>query len=265
MERIRSLSDLPKLHEFECAVQMEIANTNGREDAFLRNSSGLSMLFKVLGHEHGRPYFRYVLREVFGEKSTLYHKPASPSQVREYARSVIERLEKALHFAPLVLRTCCQLALKEFQKAFPESTQDMKIVIGGVLFLRILCPALIKPELLGFQPHTPRSLPAGVQIAKMLQHTLNGSLLSENHPEFAEGNVFITTFQPHVASFLVQFPQVRATLPQESPKSAEVLCVKPWDIESAPPTPNSSKLRNMSLTPSEPVKQKRRFSFRFWR
>lgn len=269
MERMRSLSDLPKLHEFERAVQMELAHANGREEMFLRSSSGLSTLFKSLGHEHGRPYFRYVLRDVFGEKSTLYHKPTSPAQVREYAKSIIERLVKAIHFAPLVLRAVCHLVLKEFQKAFPESTQGTRIVIGGVLFLRIVCPALIKPEILGFPPHNPKSLPVGLQIAKMLQHTLNGGLLSDSQPEFAQGNVFISTFQPHVASFLARFPQVRSSIPQESPRPAEVLCVKPWDMESAPPTPNSwephpSKLRGMSISTVEPTKPKRKFSFRFW-
>lgn len=279
MERMRSLSDLPKLHEFQRAVQMEIAQADGREEMFLRSSSGLSALFKSLGHEHGRPYFRYVLRDVFGDKSTLYHKPATPDQVREYAKTIVQRLIKALHFAPLVLRAACQFVLREFRKAFPQSRQHATIVVGGVVFLRIVCPALIKPEILGFQPHSARSLPSGVQIAKMLQHTLSGNLLSENHPDFALSNVFITTFQPQVASFLEKFPQVRAATassqqlkqqhPEESPRSAEMLRVKPWDVESTPSTPNSwephpSKLRGMSLSTNEANKQKRRFSFRFW-
>lgn len=278
MERMRSLSDLPKLHEFQRAVQMEIAQADGREEMFLRSSSGLSALFKSLGHEHGRPYFRYVLRDVFGDKSTLYHKPATPDQVREYTKSIVQRLIKALQFAPLVLRAACQFVLREFRKAFPQSRQHATIVVGGVVFLRIVCPALIKPEILGFQPHTARSLPSGVQIAKMLQHTLSGNLLSENQPDFALSNVFITTFQPQVASFLDRFPQVRAATassqqqlqPEESPSSAEMLRVKkPWDVESTPSTPNSwephpSKLRGMSLSTDEASKQKRRFSFRFW-
>ncbi|TYZ67910.1 hypothetical protein PybrP1_008824 [[Pythium] brassicae (nom. inval.)] len=261
VERMRSLSDLPRLHEFEKAMQMEIAQADGREEMFLRSSSGLSALFKTLGHEHARPYLRYALRDVFGEKSTLYTRTAitTPGQVREYAQNVIGRLTKALQYAPLVLRAACKFVLREYRKAFPASQQHTTIVVGGVVFLRLVNPALIKPEMLGFPPHTVRSLPVCVQIAKMLQHTLSGNLLNENAPECALGNVFITQFQPQVASFLEDFTQVcLEPQPQEaplpSPRSADVLCLKPWDMDSAPPTPTNSwemhpsKLRGMSLS-----------------
>lgn len=276
VERMRSLSDLPRLHEFERAMQMELAQADGREEMFLRSSSGLSALFKTLGHEHARPYLRYALRDVFGEKSTLYHRTAAttPAQVREFAQNIIRRLGKALHHAPLVLRAACKFVLREYCKAFPASRQHTTIVVGGVVFLRLVNPALIKPEMLGFAPHTVRSLPVCVQIAKMLQHTLSGNLLNENAPECALGNVFITQYQPQVASFLEEFTQVcLEQQPQEplpSPRSAEVLCVKPWDMDSAPPTPTNAwemhpnKLRGMSLTGSDANKQKRKFSFRFW-
>lgn len=285
VERMRSLSDLPRLHEFEKAMQMEITQADGREEMFLRSSSGLSALFKTLGHEHARPYLRYALRDVFGDKSTLYHRTAitTPAQVREYAQNVIRRLRKALLYAPLVLRAACKFVLREYRKAFPVSTQHTTIVVGGVVFLRLVNPALIKPEMLGFPPHTVRSLPVCVQIAKMLQHTLSGNLLNENAPECALGNVFITQYQPQVASFLEEFTLVcleqephekelvsSPTAPLPSPRSADVLSLKPWDMDSAPPTPTNSwemhpsKLRGMALSGNDANKQKRKFSFRFW-
>lgn len=281
VERMRSLSDLPKLHEFERAMQMEIAQAAGREEMFLRSSSGLSALFKALGHEHGRPYFRYALRDVFGDKSTLYRSATvTPAQVRAYAQSIIDRLIKALSAAPLVLRVACQFVLREYRKAFPNSQQDTMIVVGGVVFLRLVCPALIKPEMLGFQPHNARSLHVCVQIAKMLQHTLSGNLLNENHPECALGNVFVATYHPQVADLLKRFahvqlgpppsPSQRPEQPHESPHPAEVLCVKPWDADSSPPTPTNSwdvhpsKLRGMSMSTDEASKRKRKFWFRFW-
>lgn len=289
--RGRSQSEMPRLMEFERAVLHELQNANGQEEMFLRSSSGLSALLKTLGHQQGRPYFRYVLRDVFGDKSELYQRPTTPAQVLVYAKSVLQRLAKAIHFAPLVLRASCHYVLCEFRKAFPESKQDTTIVVGSLLFLRILCPALVKPEMFGFQPHTPMSLPAGVQIAKILQHTLRGTLLSEHETDAVDANRFINTFKPFVASFVTRFPQIHSTPARCLNRPVDVPSLPLWETESAPSTPNSStwdlddadvansstswdrspsKLRGVSMTTvsmtSDPdsMKHKRKFSFRFW-
>lgn len=208
LQRRRSQSELPRLHELERAVQAEITDVRGREELFLRSTSELTALMKKLGRSQGRAYFRYVLRDVFGEVPTVQARgPPAPKQVCAYAKSVIQRLAKAIHFAPLVLRAGCHYMLTEFRKAFPECKHDARIVVGSLLFLRILCPALIKPEMFDFPAHTAQSLPMGVQIAKILQHTLSGTPVGDSDPAFNDSNSFIYAFQPYVANFLVRFPR----------------------------------------------------------
>lgn len=296
-ERKRPHGDLPRLQELESAVQAEIKAIHGQEHLFLRSTSELTTLMKKMSRSNGRAYFRYVLRDVFGDKSNLYEPTTrhSPAEVRAYATSIIQRLVKAIHFAPLVLRAGCHYMLTEFRKAFPTCKQDTTIVVGNLLFLRIVCPALIKPEMFGFQPHTAGSLPVGVQVAKLLQHTISGTLMAETQPDVSESNLFIVTFQPFLAAFLVRFAQIRSCAFPREPRFPERVRMPSasvaWDLESArrnspgasssspsspqelPESPTVSgaswevpprKMRGMSMSADESLKQKRKFRLRFW-
>lgn len=269
------------MYEFERAVQAEIKDISGREELFLRSTSELTSLMKNLGQKQGRAYFRYVLRDVFGEKSMLYEARGFPSnkQVCAYVKSVIQRLAKAIHFAPHVLRTYCYYMLAEFRKAFPECKQDARIVVGSLLFLRILCPALIKPETFDFPAHTPQSRPVGVQIAKILQHTLSGTPVGDSDPDI---NVFIHTYQPFVATFLVRFPHFRAVSgSKDSPQMSKVRAPATWDGSNmSSPTltgadnwsasqswngqRSTSKIRGLSMSVSDVIRNRKKFLLRMW-
>lgn len=298
-ERRRPHADVPRLAELESAVQSELRAIDGQEHLFLRATSELTALMKKMSRHNGRAYFRYVLRDVFGDKSELYAlgaqaqaRAAGPAEVRAYATSVVQRLVKAIHFAPLVLRAGCHYMLAEFRKAFPACKQDTTIVVGNLLFLRIVCPALVKPEMFGFQPHSPASLPVGVQIAKLLQHTISGTLMPETQPDVSESNLFIVTFQPFLAAFLVRFAQIRACAFPREPRFPERVRMPSaslaWDLESVrrspkigldevqddlPESPTVSgaswevpprKMRGMSMSADETLKHKRKFRLRFW-
>ncbi|RQM11154.1 hypothetical protein DD237_004947 [Peronospora effusa] len=275
----RSHNDLPRLHELECAVQAELKDVQGRGELFLRSTSELTLLMKKLGRTQGRAYFRYVLRDVFGEKSKLYKArgPPSTGQVCVYAKSVIQRLAKAIHFAPIVLRAGCHYMLSEFRKAFPECKHDVRIVVGSLLFLRILCPALIKPEMFDFPAHTAQSLPMGVQIAKILQHTVSGKSVGESDPAVIDSNAFIYTFQPYVANFLVRFPQIRAVFSSEEYQQVPEVRVPapstPTRGDNWPSSPNTEswdayrplgKMCSFSMSVNSAIKNKKKFSLRFW-
>uniref|UniRef100_A0AAV1TAD3 Ras-GAP domain-containing protein n=1 Tax=Peronospora matthiolae TaxID=2874970 RepID=A0AAV1TAD3_9STRA len=291
IHRKRSHNEVPRLRELERAVKAELKDICGREELFLRSTSELTSLVKKLGRTQGRAYFRYVLRNVFGDKSQLYemHGPPSSKQVAEYAKSVIQRLAKAIHFAPLVLRAGCHYMLTEFRKAFPECKHDARIVVGSLLFLRILCPALVKPEMFDFPPHTTRTLPVGVQIAKVLQHTLSGTPIGDSDPTVDDSNAFIRTFQPYVANFLVRFPQIRAAFGSEDLQQVLEVSRAPasWTCSngspSLPATPSrrenwplsphaeswnarrpTGKMCGLSMSANGVAKSKKKFSLRFW-
>ncbi|RLN51030.1 hypothetical protein BBJ28_00022970 [Nothophytophthora sp. Chile5] len=287
LQRRRSQGELPRLHELERAVQSEIRDVRGREEMFLRSTSELTLLVKKLGRIQGHAYFRYVLRDVFGDKSKLYgaEAPHAAQQVCWYAKSVVRRLARGIKYLPLVLRASCHYMLTEFRKAFPECRQDTRIVVGGLLFLRILCPALINPEMFDFPAHTATSLSMGVQIAKILQHTLTGTPVCETNTNVGDSNTFIFTYQPLVANFLLRFSQIRPGFAGEVPHHPSVRAAASWDCSATtlmpttptasdmPPSPDSDcgswdvdpkKMRGMSMSTDDVTKHKRRFSLRFW-
>jgi len=162
--------------------------------------------------------------------------------------------------------------------------------VGSLLFLRILCPALIKPEMFDFPAHTAQSLPTGVQIAKVLQHTLSGTPVGDSDPAFNDTNDFIYAFHPYVANFLVRFPQIRAAFTPDEPQPLpEVRAPASWDCSSAapitpttptradnwPPSPHAEswdahrpaaagKMRGLSMSSNDAIKNKKKFSLRFW-
>lgn len=67
----------------------------------------------------------------------------------------------------------------EFVDAFDKSGNALPIAGPNPLVMRILCPALIKPEMLGFRLHPRDSLPVGIQIGRFLQHPGQTYLLYE--------------------------------------------------------------------------------------
>ncbi|TMW55926.1 hypothetical protein Poli38472_008574 [Pythium oligandrum] len=269
-QRTCTQNETASLRAFEDAVRKELAGLNGQEDLFLRSTSELSTLLRDVSQEHGRSYFRYALREVFGEHSTLYDGGVTHAQVIKYTQSVVKRLARAIHFAPLVLRVCTQLALREFQVMFPSCKHSERIVIGGVLFLRILCPALIKPEMFGFKPHTSKSLPIGVQIAKLLQLALRGTPTDGHQPEDVASNEFIASFHPYIETFFSRFPVLLESLPEEG--RSQVLRYASWDETEATRLATAwhssldlTRLRGMSMSTHEDMKErKKKFSLRFW-
>lgn len=271
-----SPDSMPRVNVLESAVRKELASINGQEELFLRATSELSNLLRDITHEHGRSYFRYVLREVFSDRTTLYEGRATHADVIAYAQSILKRMARAIHYAPLVLRASTQFVLREFQQHFPQCKSAEVIVVGSVLFLRILCPALVKPEVFGFHPHNAKSLPTAMQVAKLLQSTLRGTLVNANQPEAVASNDFIKSFHPFVETFLTRFPQLTSNV-QQLRRPANLARFASWDAldmsRSNPEVASSwrgvddtaNRLRGMSVTTSEDLSQrKRKFSLKFW-
>nr|CCA15178.1 conserved hypothetical protein [Albugo laibachii Nc14] len=140
------------------------------------------------------------------ERANCVQKEENKIQViLEYVESVIHKLVHTAEFGPPSLRACTHYILKKYVNEFGESKHALPIAVGNVLILRIICPALIKPEILGFQPHTRHSLPIGIQIARVLQQTLNRSLLDETTSNYKELNEFVASFGPMLREYLCAF------------------------------------------------------------
>nr|CCA15179.1 conserved hypothetical protein [Albugo laibachii Nc14] len=205
-------SALPRLPGLEDAVQTELINIRGKHQLFLRSTSSLSTLIRDFAYRVGHSYFKNGISHIFDdagfyrERANCVQKEENKIQViLEYVESVIHKLVHTAEFGPPSLRACTHYILKKYVNEFGESKHALPIAVGNVLILRIICPALIKPEILGFQPHTRHSLPIGIQIARVLQQTLNRSLLDETTSNYKELNEFVASFGPMLREYLCAF------------------------------------------------------------
>lgn len=273
---------ISSISKLELAIRKELNTIDGHPELFMRSSSQLTILLRDIAFQQGRSYFRYVLRDIFGDKSIVYtNHTISQLEICVLAKSIARRLAKAIHYAPLMLRACTQFVLREFQAAFPAYKNAEQLVVGSILFLRVLCPALIKPETFGFQPHTPNSLPKGVQIARLLQTALRGGKQQDSTMSQALIES-IQSLHPFLATFLAQFPQITNTKQVDTDQSllvykkadelssSQIQRIVTWEdldvLQNVNKPKSPGRLRGMSLhTHDDLVKQKKKFSLKFWR
>ncbi|CCI40160.1 unnamed protein product [Albugo candida] len=205
-------SAFPGIPGFENAVRTELENVKGKHQLFLRSTSVLSSMLHDFAYRVGHSYFRNGISDIFDD-ARFYRDRANCEQreeikiqeILEYVKIIIHKLARTTESGPASLRACTQHIYKEYVNAFGESESALPIAVGNVLVLRMLCPALIKPELLGFRPHTRYTLPVGIQIARVLQQTLNISLLDESTSNYKEINQFVSTFGPLFREYLCAF------------------------------------------------------------
>ncbi|RHY28325.1 hypothetical protein DYB32_006062 [Aphanomyces invadans] len=203
--------DIPQLKTFERVVKIELDNVHGCEEQFLRASTGLSAEMKDLGHKYGQAYFSFLLSGALSPSARLAD--LTRDEVMDLATDIVHRMVSSLDkYAPYVLRLSCAYILREFEAAFPNSTRGTTIVVGGCIFLRLICPTLIKPELMGFEPHTPRSLPNAILLAKLLQHAMRGTHFDVASDEMYYANSFVAKTKDLVAAYLRAFPSTKNDL-----------------------------------------------------
>ncbi|KAF0686642.1 Aste57867_21566 [Aphanomyces stellatus] len=240
--------EIPHLRTFERVVKIELENVHGCEEQFLRASTGLSSEMKDLGHKYGQKYFSFLLSSALCSPSRLAD--LNRDQVMALATDIVHRMVSSLEkYAPYVLRLSCAYVLEQFEATFPASTRGTTIVVGGSIILRLVCPTLIKPELMGFEPHTPRSLPNAILLAKLLQHAMRGTQFDVASDELYYANQFIADTKDLVAAYLHSFPSTtKHTLIDKIGESQHDTCV--GDISTLDPPASQQLRRSACCLPS---------------
>lgn len=220
-----ALSFLPHRKSFEEAVRKELENTKGCPEMFLRAETDLSGMLKSICFEQAREYFSYGLQYVFG-KSALYTSAHSnmdhnstENQLAAIA-SIIERLNRVSSLAPANLRMCCQHILSESQSVFHDRPNVIRYTVGNLIVLRMICPILVQPEKIGFPSHTKSLFLFGVQLAKIIQHTLYGRLFDASVHNAGQLNAFVRTYEPNLLAFLANISSPH----QETQPTVQVCC-----------------------------------------
>ncbi|OQR83002.1 hypothetical protein ACHHYP_15232 [Achlya hypogyna] len=248
-DKTRCATEIPAFDTFARVVSIELDRVAGEEEQFLRSSTGLSSTMKELGHSLGRKYFSFLLGDAVASLGGL-----SRDHVLRLAKDVVHRMVSSLDdHGPYRLRLATAYILDEFTAAFPQSTRGTTIVVGGSVVLRIMCPAIIKPEILGLPPHAPDALPNAVLLAKLLQHSMRGTEFDVASDELYYAADFIRETKDLFAAYLAAFPSTKKTEMASSSMGESDNDVIVMSLDR--PTRRAS-------TPSTLESPKRKFSFR---
>ena len=128
--------------------------------------------------------------------------------------------------APLPFRKICKHLYEEVNSRFPQSRHS---AIGGFLFLRFFCPAIISPE--GFhilnEPPSVKSRRSLVLVAKALQNLANGVMFGNKEAFMTDVNNFIQENQERIVAFFEDMIETGLRL-QSKPAD-----VNPMELEEA--------------------------------
>ncbi|EQC41581.1 hypothetical protein SDRG_01542 [Saprolegnia diclina VS20] len=246
------MTELPSFETFARVVEIELDRVRGEEEQFLRSSTGLSSTMKDLGHTYGRKYFRFLLGDAVAALGGLHR-----DQVLALAKDVVHRMVSSLDdHAPYRLRLSCAYILDEFHAAFPQSVRGSTIVVGGSIVLRIVCPAIIKPELIGLPPHAATALPNAILLAKLLQHSMRGTEFDMASDDLYFAKDFVAETKELFAGYLAAFPSTKKTGPIDVDCDDELLDTMVLTVDTRPTRRASTPALESSPSP------KRKFSFR---
>lgn len=116
---------------------------------------------------------------------------ASQEKLRSVCSKILRTIFDSLDDAPFEFRQICNCLQKTVSDKFPGSAQTC---IGGFLFLRFFCPAIMTPAvygLIGTSP-SPAAQRGLTLIAKTLQNVANNVAFGQKEPFMVFLNEFIT-------------------------------------------------------------------------
>eukprot|EP00026_Physarum_polycephalum_P010230 Phypoly_transcript_10386.p1 GENE.Phypoly_transcript_10386~~Phypoly_transcript_10386.p1 ORF type:complete len:291 (+),score=65.41 Phypoly_transcript_10386:369-1241(+) len=167
------------------------------------------LITRVLQHPMGY--------EVDPEKAK--HDPDKAGDVKVNAKNLLAAAQQFLdsiigsfELCPLTIRLVLSNLRRLVTQAFPNSGL---MAVGGILFLRFICPSIFAPEGFGLvdTPPTAEARRALTLIAKILQNLVNGVEFGGKEQFMVEFNPFIVNNAPRITEFLDRLSQPPCDLP----------------------------------------------------
>lgn len=191
------------------SIAVEVAKTSSPNTLFRRNSMATKVMTnfaRFAGLQYLQdvvvPVIRTLLsssgsRADFGmnvsfeiDESKLMpgeSREANCTNLTRLAQQILNSLVKTTHLLPTAFRNVCGFLQKAVAARFPEHSLS---AVGGFMFLRFVCPALVAPDSFGLVRSVPtESRRAFVLVAKVLQNLANFVPFGSKE-EFSEWKLF---------------------------------------------------------------------------
>ncbi|KAJ1675764.1 Ras GTPase activating protein ira2 [Spiromyces aspiralis] len=212
------------LHLLNTIIDCELQKTDSAAELFRRNCLATRLL-GAYSKSHGSKYLELTLKpqitKILGQAPELNTYELNPSRYDENEQSKARNLEN-------LQRLCSELldAIIESGKNMPDSFHQVchmlyslvepyfpgsgLTAVGGFLFLRFLCPALVAPDTHGLAPQIDnRDLRRGLLLCtKVIQNIANDVLFGSKESYMTSLNEFVAEYRPRVQKFLEEAVRV---------------------------------------------------------
>mmetsp|Transcript_747 Transcript_747/g.1062 ORF Transcript_747/g.1062 Transcript_747/m.1062 type:complete len:541 (+) Transcript_747:2-1624(+) len=173
----------------KASITQDIRKTAMGETLFREMSLSTRMLSIYLEMDEGKEYLRSIASELISSISSIEHSlevnpnnigggerinfRANLAQIVEISQRFLDKVLSSSSRCPLPFRELMLHTKQRVDKVFPNMTHA---VVGGFVFLRFLCPAIVTPHKYGLLSKCPdkNSLRVCVLITKLLQSVSNG-------------------------------------------------------------------------------------------
>ena len=224
-------------------LKMEIQNTEDLATLFRLNCVATSLMkfySKVIGYDYLKTTLLELTEQTLSNVGAYEVDPTKLKEgqdveenwdrLKDATQTYLHAITESVDDCPLEFREIYAYLLKEIEKNFPKS-KNAHTFIGGFIFLRFFCPAMIAPEGYRLIDHTP-SLPERrglILISKSIQNLSNGVQFGPKEAFMFPMNQFIIDNLQRVKRFLEEistYPQV-----SEEEMEAAVAARKPVSSE----------------------------------
>ncbi|KAG2389094.1 hypothetical protein C9374_014494 [Naegleria lovaniensis] len=218
-------SPKPSVDFVKAAVTVEVDCAESSGTLFRRNSLSsklVTLFFKVFGLRYLTKTIKPFLLKLIKENKSyeIDDEKVASSEVADKNAELLEGLcsevltliTNSQNNCPIQIREVLSHTFSESEKKYPSSGE---MCVGGLLFLRFFCPALVTPQLFGLVKDPP---PKNVQrtltlLTKILQNVANQIQVSESKKE-----KFMKRVETYTANQIEKTKQFLRTMSEEPKK-----------------------------------------------
>eukprot|EP01133_Synstelium_polycarpum_P017457 gene17457-20830_t len=226
-------------------IHQEVSSTDTANTLLRRNSVATKMLAaytKLIGGPYLRAALYSVIKNLLDDpQQAMEIDPqrlapgedvaANTARLLALTSNFIKAIQKSTPLLPAPLREICAYIAKVVAETFPGNE---KMAIGGVMFLRFICPAIISPEIFGIVSAGALSKEARrclVLCTKVLQNLANGQM-GVRETYMASCNAFVNenarTIDDLFDSFTVispDAPPAKAPVPTDDARDEDIIAL----------------------------------------
>jgi len=215
-------------------IEQEVSRTDSENILFRRNSMATKLLAaytKLIGTRYLKETLTPTLQRLIANPLTFEVDPqklptgqdrlANIQNVAKGAEDFLRAVVASVDHCPVQFREVCAYLKQEVGKRFPGAEHS---AIGGFIYLRFICPAIVSPEGFGLVQARVMTLELRrglVLITKVLQNLAN-KLLFSKEPYMEELNEFIKDNMGVISNLFDTFAQVPDTQATATVPSAHI-------------------------------------------